>query len=45
MKTQKNKFGTKKLHGNPFDRALIRLGQHFLPQQPATLSETQVKKS
>jgi len=45
MKTQKNKFGTKKFKGSPFDYALIRLGQHLLPQQPTNLAETAVKKS
>jgi hypothetical protein len=36
MKTNKNKFADKKANGNPFDKALLRLGQHFLPQQALT---------
>jgi len=34
MKTYKHKTAAKKYCGNAFDRALLRLGQHVLPQQP-----------
>lgn len=40
MKTNKNKLADKKAKSNAFDNALIRLGQHFLPQQ--TLTEVAV---
>jgi hypothetical protein len=36
MKTNKSKFADKQAKSNPFDKALIRLGQHFLPQQAVT---------
>lgn len=34
MKTRKNN-PIKKTDKSPFDKALIRLGQHLIPQQPA----------
>lgn len=34
MKTRKNNT-IKKTDKSPFDKALIRLGQHLIPQQPA----------
>lgn len=37
MKTHKDKLVTRKAKGNAFDNALIRLGHHFLPQQPVAV--------
>lgn len=44
MKTIKNKFAAKKINGNPFDHALIRLGHHFVPQQPIPVPVNANKK-
>lgn len=35
MKTRNNKPAQKKMSTNRFDMALLRLGQHLSPQQPA----------
>jgi hypothetical protein len=35
MKTRKIKPAPAKGKSNPFDSALLHLGQHILPQQPA----------
>lgn len=43
MKTHKNKFADKKTNSNPFDKALIRLGQHFLPQQQPVIEPAVVR--
>ena len=37
MKTYKDKLVTKKAKSSAFDAALLRLGQHFMPQQPAVV--------
>lgn len=47
MKTYKHKTAAKKYCGNAFDSALLRLGQHVIPQQPKTelTGLTSVKKA
>lgn len=44
MKTMNNSKGMKKRLENPFDKALIRLGQHITPQQACLVLVSVPKK-
>ena len=43
MKTRKNNLN-KKNDKSPFDKAMIRLGHHLLPQQPSEQVMTSLSK-